>query len=207
MKWQQQGSNARSFTQKDVDIISKSTKYDGYFKMDHYQLRFHCFAGHWSPTLNRELFERGMAAAILPYDPKRKKVILVEQFRIGALQDETSPWLIELIAGVVESNELPSDVVQREAMEEANIRLEHVKPICEYWSSPGGSSEKIYLFYTEVDAAQVEGVHGLQEEGEDIRVWGVDVDEAFAAVASGDINNAPAIIALQWLQLRLTGLR
>jgi ADP-ribose pyrophosphatase len=185
----------------DVEILNHTLVYQGHFRLEKYQLRFRLFAGGWSQPVTRELFSRGTSAGVLPYDPYLDKVVLIEQFRIGALGGAQSPWLQEIVAGVVELNEAPEAVVKREAQEEAGLELLDLQPICKYWVSPGATSEQISLFCATVDSTHASGVYGLIEEGEDIKVKVLSAQDAFAAVEAGKINNASSIIALQWLQL------
>lgn len=183
------------------EILDKTLCYDGFFRMERYRLRHQLFRGGWSRTLVRELFERGHAAAVLPYDPVLDRIILVEQFRIGALEVPGGPWLLEIVAGIIEPGETPEAVVRREALEEANCTIQELIHICDYCVSPGGTSERITLFCGKVDASQAGGIYGASEEDEDIRVLVVSYQEAVAFLQTGKINNAAPIIALQWLQL------
>ncbi|MGD9152524.1 MAG: NUDIX domain-containing protein [Gammaproteobacteria bacterium] len=187
----------------DVEIISHEIPFQGYFRVEKYKLRHKLFAGNWGQPMEREVFERGHAAAVLPYDPKLNKVVLIEQFRIGALRDECSPWLLEVVAGVIDHGETPTEVCRREAEEEAGLKILELIPISHYWVSPGGCTESMDLFCGKVDASQAGGIHGLDHENEDIKVHVFDIQDAFEMVRSGKINNQPAIIALQWLELML----
>lgn len=189
------------FDRDDVSLIKCERRYDGFFKVDAFQLKHELFAGNTSGEFEREMFERGEAAAVLLYDPEEGQVVLVEQFRIGALEDELSPWLLELVAGIVEDGELPEEVAIREAQEEAGCDVSAVEHITSYWVSPGGTSEKIHLYCAHIDSKGLGGIHGLADENEDILVHVISCEEAFEAVACGRINNAATIIALQWLQL------
>jgi len=190
-----------------VEILDKTVCYDGFFRMERYRLRHRLFSGAWSRVLTRELFERGHAAAVLPYDPALDAVVLVEQFRIGALEAPGSPWLLEIVAGIIEPDETSEDVVRREAVEEANCQIQALIHIYDYFVSPGGTSERISLFCGQVDAAGAGGLHGLAAEEEDIRVIVVPLAEALAQMHAGKINSAAPIIALQWLQLHHDQLR
>ena len=190
-----------------VEILDKTVCYDGFFRMERYRLRHRLFSGAWSRVLTRELFERGHAAAVLPYDPALDAVVLVEQFRIGALEAPGSPWLLEIVAGIIEPDETPEDVVRREAVEEANCQIQDLIHIYDYFVSPGGTSERISLFCGKVDAAGAGGLGGLAEEAEDIRVIVVPFAEAIAHMHVGKINSAAPIMALQWLQLNHDQLR
>lgn len=190
-----------------IDILNRETEFQGFFRLDSYRLRHRLFNGEMSRELHRELFERGHAAAVLPYDPVRDGVVLIEQFRIGALEAEGGAWLIETVAGIIESDESPEEVVRREAVEEAGCILQAVEHICDYLVSPGGTSETISLFCGVVDATGVEGIHGLADEGEDIRVEAVPFATAWEWLEQGIINSASPIIALQWLALNRDRLR
>jgi ADP-ribose pyrophosphatase len=138
---------------------------------------------------------------VLPYDPVTNQVILIEQFRIGALQAPGGPWLLEIVAGIMESGESSQEVIRREAIEETGCPIEDIIPICEYLVSPGGTSERISLFCGRVDASSASGIHGKVEEEEDIRVVVMSVEEAVATMQAGHIQSAAPIIALQWLLL------
>ena len=187
----------------DVEILSHEIPFQGYFRIEKYKLRHKLFAGNWSQPMEREVFERGHAAAVLPYDPKLNKVVLIEQFRVGALRDKFSPWLLEIVAGIIDDGETPEVVCKREAEEEAGLKILELIPISHYWVSPGGCTESIDLFCGKVDASNVGGIHGLDHENEDIKAHVFDVLDAFAMVREGKINNQPAIMALQWLELVL----
>ena len=193
--------NTKPFSKDDVEIIKRETVYQGYFAMEKLQLRHRLFAGNWSHTLVREVFIRGLAVAALLYDPQRDEVVMLEQFRAGALTDPRSPWLIELVAGIMEKDEVIQDVVQREIQEETGLVALDMEAICEYWVSPGCSTERVALYCVRVDASKAGGLHGLAIEGEDIRVEAMSFAKAYGLIAKGIITNAPTIIALQWLQL------
>jgi len=197
----------QSFEAEDVKVISKERTFNGFFKIDRYCLSHRLFNGGWSQELQRELFVRGDASCVLPYDPVTDQVVLLEQFRIGAVGHNQTPWLLELVAGINDEGETPETVVRREGEEEAGIELGELKPICEYLVSPGGTNEKIYLFCGRVDATTASGIHGLEHEGEDIKVHVIPAKQAFEYVRNGRINNAASIIALQWLQLNHESLK
>lgn len=186
---------------KQYDILKKEVAFQGYFRINRYHLKFELYEGGWSKPIVREVFERGVAAAVLLYDPERDQVVLVEQFRVGALGDKRSPWLLEIVAGIIEEGESPADVAKRETLEEAGLPVKKLMPITKYWVSPGGCTETVDLFCAIVDASDAGGVHGLDDEAEDINVVPMAAEEAFKKVRCGEICNAPTIIALQWLEL------
>ncbi|MDX1592653.1 MAG: NUDIX domain-containing protein [Gammaproteobacteria bacterium] len=190
-----------------VEIVDREVCHDGVFRVERYRLRHALFAGGTSPLLTRELFDRGDAVAVLPYDPRRDAVVLIEQFRIGALGRDRGPWLVEIVAGMFDGDERPEAVARREAVEEAGLTLGRLERICRFYVSPGGTSEAIHLYCGEVDAAGCGGIHGLAEEGEDIRVSSEPLDAALARLATGEIDSASPVIALQWLALNRARLR
>jgi len=194
-------------TTRRVTVDAHEVCHDGFFRLERFRLRHALFAGGMSPPLTRELFERGHAVAVLPYDPVRDAVVLIEQFRIGALQRVAGPWLVEIVAGIVGGDEPPESVARREAVEEAGLCLGRLEKVGRFYVSPGGSSESIHLYCGEVDASVAGGIHGLVEEGEDIRVFAETVDGAMGRLAAGEIDSAIPVIALQWLALNRTRLR
>lgn len=190
-----------NFTSQDVKILSDDTVYQGHFSMRKLSLQHRLFDGGWSEPLARELFERGDAVGVLPYDPVSDSIIFIEQFRPGAIRGNDSPWMLELIAGVVETGEEDEEVVYREAREEAACELSDLLPIASFYPSAGACSEQIRLFCGRVSRAGVGEVHGLDTEGEDILVHSIPLGEALEMLASGQITNGHTLIALQWLQI------
>jgi ADP-ribose pyrophosphatase len=194
-------SNFSDFTSNDVKIISKETVFHGFFTMNRYQIQHKLFDGSTSRVIQREMFERGHAVAVLPYDPDTEEFVLIEQFRLGAMETCESPWLIEVIAGMIDEGETPEAVCHREAREESNIELTGLTKALTYLSSPGGTTERIHIFIGKTDATKAGGVYGLESESEDIKVHRVKEGTARAWLESGRIDNAAAIIALQWFFL------
>ncbi len=186
---------------KDVEILGRSEQYKGYFRINRYRLRHRLYAGGWSGELQRELFERGHAVGVLPYDPAANSIVLIEQFRIGALVAGMDPWLTEVVAGIIEEGEASEEVARRETREEAGIEVMDLMPICRYLVSPGGSSESVILYCGRVDSRGAGGIHGLAAEHEDIRVEVAPYAEAMRRLEEGRFTNAISIIALQWLAL------
>ena len=195
------------FTRDHVEILRSEELYKRFFRVEKIFLRHRLFEGGWSREIGRELFVRGQAVAVVLYDPVRDLIGLVEQFRIGALNEAAGPWCYEVVAGMLEAGESPEDVARRELLEEANITPYSLEYICEYLSSPGGSDEKLHLYCGLCDLSQAGGVYGLAEEGEDIRVHVLAADQVFAELFGGRFNNAAALICLQWLQLNRAALR
>ncbi len=188
------------FTPEDVEIVSTETLFQGFFRMVKYRFKHRLFQGGWSQIIEREMFERGHAAALLPYDPKRDQVVMIEQIRVGALE-HANPWQLEIVAGIIDRAESAEEVVRREAEEEAGISVNRTEKITSYYPSAGGCSEKLDVYVGEVDASLAHGVHGLDYEGEDIKVHVMSRRDAYQLVKEGRIENGASIIALQWLEL------
>jgi len=190
------------FNKKDIFNLTKRTLYKGFFSLLEYRFQYRKFDGSVSEMVTREILERGHAVVLLAYDDKRDEVVLIEQIRIAAIDTQDSPWMLELIAGMMDhENESTEEVAKREAMEEAGIVIGKCKPIISYLASPGGLTEQLHILVGQVDSSTAKGVHGLAEENEDIKVHVVSREQAYKWVEDGVINNAASIIALQWLQL------
>ncbi|AWB52227.1 ADP-ribose diphosphatase [Pasteurella multocida] len=193
----------QQFCQQDIDILSEETLYQGFFQLKKIQFKHKLFAGGYSGVVTRELLVKGAASAVIAYDPIKDAVVLVEQVRIGAYQPDSaqSPWLLELIAGMVEEGEKPEEVALRESEEEAGVQVQDLQHCLSVWDSPGGVLERIHLFVGKVDSTTAKGLHGLSEENEDIRVHVVSREQAYQWVNEGKIDNSIAVLGLQWLQL------
>ena len=195
------------FGRGDVIIDGRETLFQGYFRVDRYTLRHRLFRGGWSRPIQREIFERGHAVAVLPFDPVLDSVALIEQFRAGPLAAGDEPWVIEAIAGIVEDGESAEDVARREAREEAGLNFDALTRIADYYASPGGSSERIQVYCGRTDLEGAGGIHGRANEDEDIRVLVLSRDAALEALAAGRVRASPALIGLHWLALNHARLR
>lgn len=191
----------KRFSDTDVEILAKDTVFKGYFQIDRYRLRHRRFDGGWTQEILREVFERGHATVALLYDPDRDRVALIEQFRPGALAAGWYPWQVECVAGIIEDGETPEDVAWRETEEEAGAKPTAMIEVGKYLVTAGGSSESCALYCARIDSATIDGLHGLAHEGEDIRVFTVPSEEAYAMTKDGRICNSMAILAIQWLML------
>ncbi|MCW8915770.1 MAG: NUDIX domain-containing protein [Magnetovibrio sp.] len=200
----------------DVEEIETIRDHDGYFKVDRYHLRHRKHEGGWTDVMSREIFERGHAVAVLLFDPILDKLVFIEQFRPGAYAalkspwfdpNETTPWLYEIVAGIIDEGETPEDVAKRECLEEANCPVHDLRPIMHYLVSPGGSTESTFLFCGRVDASNIGGVHGLDHEGEDIRVFTLDAETTLNWLDQGRFSNSMTLIAVQWFKINHQNLR
>ncbi|MDO6692225.1 ADP-ribose diphosphatase [Aliiglaciecola sp. 3_MG-2023] len=187
-----------TFGKDDLKISQTKSLYNGFFKLIDYQFTHRLFAGGWSQLVKREVLERGHAVAVLLFDPKVDEFVFIEQFRIGAFATSQSPWLIEIVAGMIEQGESIEEVCRREAFEEAGVTIKRLHKALSYLSSPGGTTERIHIYIGEVDASTAQGVHGLEHESEDILVRRATKLEAIDWLNEGKIDNAATLIALQW---------
>ena len=191
----------RQFGHNDVEIVVEKTAWSGFWKLKLFRLRHRRFAGGWSETLTRELHCRGEAVGVLLYDPTLDAIGMVEQFRIGAAFRAGSPWLLELVAGLVEEGETPAEVAVRETTEESACVIRELLPVAGYYSSPGGTDEYFHLFCARVDLGDAGGLHGKAGEHEDIRLHVIPYAEVAQLQRDGHFNNAHTLIALQWLAM------
>ncbi len=191
-------------TRKDCILNQKETVFKGFFSLEKHTLSYKTFAGNTIGPIQREIFERGNAAAIIPYDPIKDEVVLIEQFRPGCfVSDEETPWDIEIVAGIIDKGENSKDTVIREAKEEANLDIDcsSTFQISTFFPSPGACTERIDLFLGKVDSSLAKGIHGLAQESEDIRVFCVSLKDALKMCDEMIIRNAITIISLQYIAL------
>lgn len=196
-----------TFGAQDVRILDDEAAFSGHFSVRRLTLQHRCFGGGWSEPLVREVFERGKAVGVLPYDPVTDRVVLIEQFRPGAMCAGGNPWMLELVAGVVEDGESDEGVAHRETMEEAGCELSELLPIATVLPSAGACSEQVQLFCGRISQLSPGGIHGLAEEGEDILMHSVTRPEALELLAGNRIPNGHTLIALQWLHIHGASLR
>ncbi|MFC3307602.1 NUDIX domain-containing protein, partial [Ottowia pentelensis] len=173
-----------------------------------YRIKHKLFGGGWSPEFDREVMDRGHAVVVVPYDIERDQLVLLEQFRIGALEQDDSPWLLEFVAGMIDDpEEQPEAVAHRELQEEAGLTTGQLDFALTYLSTPGGCTEKISIYVARVDSSKAAKQGGLASENEDIRVHVLPREEVVQLLEHGKINNAASVIGLQWLQLHLQQIR
>jgi ADP-ribose pyrophosphatase len=191
-----------------IEILGKEAGFAGFFRIDKYRLRHRKHDGRWTRTIEREVFERGDAAAALLWDERADKVVLVEQFRLPAHIAGCPAWQLEVVAGIIEEGETPEVVARREIGEETGLEpIGELVPIHRILPSAGGSTEKVHLFLARVDASGAGGIHGLADEDEDIRVVVLPLAEALARAEAGGIENSYALVALWWLAAHRQRLR
>lgn len=192
---------------KDWEILRSEQLHQGWFRISRYHFRHTLYQGGWSGEVDRDIFERGNVAAVIPYDPVNDTVLLVEQFRIGAMHRPEGPWLTEIIAGMIEEGEVAEEVVRRESQEEAGLTLTDLIPVRKYYASPGGTTEEVNIFCGLTDLGGAGGIYGLADESEDIRAQCFPAEQAIEMLDNGTLCNAITIIAMQWFKMNLDWLR
>jgi ADP-ribose pyrophosphatase len=186
-------------THPDVEIMQAETAFERFLRMDVFRFRHRLFRGGWSAERSYDVLRRGPAVAVVLYDPDRDRVVLVEQLRLPTLLAGVSPWQIEVVAGLVDDGEAPEAVAIREIREETGLEpASALIPIQSYLPSPGDSDQRVLLFCARVDSTAAAGLHGLPEEGEDIRVVVKSFAEIEAQLDAGLIENGHSLVALHW---------
>ncbi|WP_176556377.1 NUDIX domain-containing protein [Rubellimicrobium rubrum] len=187
-----------SENETEVEIIERRSGHDGFFRVGILTLKHRTFDGIMSPVLTREVFERGNAAAVLPYDPRSDSVLLIRQLLIGAHLAGRPNRPLQVIAGMVEAGETGQDVAAREAVEEAGCEIGRIERAHAFLPSPGGSSEFVETFVAEADLSSAGGRFGLAEEHEDIRAEVLPAAAAIACLDEGEIEAGPAVVLLAY---------
>lgn len=188
------------YSKKDIKIINTKVAHQGFVNLEVIDLQFKLFNGEWGPIVTREVLKRRNAVGVLLFDPNKDLLILLEQFRIGALTDHISPWQIEVMAGMIEFDEKIEDTIYREAHEEARAEIFALEAITKYWVSPGASDEYVHLFCAAVDSEKIPEFGGNKQENEDIRLVKVPLKETLDEIYGYNMNNAMTIICLGWMK-------
>jgi ADP-ribose pyrophosphatase len=184
----------------DLEIIEATIGFERHLRVDVVRFRHRRFDGGWSGERVFDVIRRGEAVAVLLYDPDLDRIVLIEQFRLAALYGGRSPWQLEAVAGLVDTDESPEEVARRETHEEANLDpIGTLVPIQKMMPASGSLDEVIWLYCARVDASGAGGVHGVAEEHEDIRVVVKGFDEIEALLDSGEIESAHTLVMLSWL--------
>lgn len=186
----------------DIEVAARRQPYASFFAVEEYDVAWRRFDSAMSATVTRAVFVSGDAVTVLPYDPVRDRVLVVEQFRAGPLaRGDAQPWQIEGVAGRIDPGETPEEAARRESVEEAGLQIGALLPVASYYPSPGGLSEYIYSYVALTDLPDgAAGVFGVEAEAEDIRGHLMGFDALMALVNSGEIDNAPLILTALWLQ-------
>lgn len=192
---------------REVEILERARLHEGFYALDRLVLRHRRFDGGWTGPLRRELLLQRDAVAVLPYDPDRDRVLLVEQFRVGALAAADGAWLLEAPAGLLEPGESVEACARRELLEECGLAVGRLERALVYRSSPGGTSESVTVLVAEAELASAGGPHRAADEEEDIRVHLLSAEEAFGLARTGRIVATTGLVPLLWLELNRARLR
>ncbi len=185
---------------QDYELLDEESILDAYFKMNRYRLRHTSFNGGWCGEIVRERIERLAAVSVLLFDPQRDEMVFVEQFRVGLMGTIDPPWSLETVSGFCDqTHERPEEVARREVREETGCDVKALTHIGEFFVSPGMSVEQINLYCGWVDANEADGVHGLDHEGEEMRVVKMSRAQAVSEMF-GRLNSTSVLIGLQWLE-------
>ena len=186
------------------EIINKKNIHSGFFKMNEYILKYKKYDGSWSKEVKREIFGGAMVSAVLPYDPVKKEIVLIQQFRPGTIAKEFNNYLYEIVAGIIDSGETAEDTAKRECLEETGCKIKKITPIQGYFPAPGSSESFYHLFLGEIDTFEGERVMGLESENEDILVRSYKLSDVKEMMEKGEILNGLTLIALQWFFLNIS---
>ena len=185
-------------------ILHKKNIYNGFFKMNEITLKYKKYDGSWSNKVKRELFGGAQVSCLLPYDPKKKEIILIQQFRPGTISKDVDNYLFEIVAGIIDQGENPEKAAKRECYEETGCKVKKLTPIQGYFPAPGSSESFYHLFLGEIDTFEGTRIMGLENENEDIFVKSYKIKEIKEKMINGKILNGVTLIALQWFFLNVT---
>ncbi|MFV0384655.1 NUDIX domain-containing protein [Paracoccus sp. (in: a-proteobacteria)] len=200
---------ARRDLAADVTIADRTQPFAGFFAVEEWRLAHRTHAGGFTPDVRREGFVMGDAVVVLPWDPVRDRVLVIEQFRFApALRCDPQPWQLEAVAGRIDAGETAGQAALREAQEEAALTLTRLVPTVHHYPSPGAVTEFLYMFIGVTDLPDdVTGVHGLDSEAEDIRGHLLERADLTRMVFEGQISNGPLVTLALWLELRAAALQ
>ena len=184
-------------------VTNKKNLYDGFFKMNEISLKYKKYDGSWSNEIKRELFGGAQVSAVLPYDPIKKKIVLIQQFRPGTISKNTNNYLNEIVAGIIDAGESPEIAAKRECLEETGYKIKKLTPIQGYFPAPGSSESFYHLFLGEVDSKNGKKIMGLDNENEDILVESFKINQVKKMMQEGKFINGLTLIAIQWFFLNI----
>ena len=184
-------------------VTNKKNLYDGFFKMNEISLKYKKYDGSWSNEIKRELFGGAQVSAVLPFDPIKKKIVLIQQFRPGTISKNTNNYLNEIVAGIIDPGESPEIAAKRECLEETGYKIKKLTRIQGYFPAPGSSESFYHLFLGEVDSKNGKKIMGLDNENEDILVESFKVNQVKKMMQEGKFINGLTLIAIQWFFLNI----
>ena len=184
-------------------VTNKKKLYDGFFKMNEISLKYKKYDGSWSNEIKRELFGGAQVSAVLPYDPIKKEIVLIQQFRPGTISRNTNNYLKEIVAGIIDPGESPEIAAKRECLEETGYKIKKLTSIQGYYPAPGSSESFYHLFLGEVDCKNEKKIMGLDTENEDILVESYNINQVKKMMQNGELINGLSLIAIQWFFLNI----
>ena len=184
-------------------VTNKKNLYDGFFKMNEISLKYKKYDGSWSNEIKRELFGGAQVSAVLPYDPIKKEIVLIQQFRPGTISRNTNNYLKEIVAGIIDPGESPEIAAKRECLEETGYKIKKLTSIQGYYPAPGSSESFYHLFLGEVDSKNGKKIMGLDTENEDILVESFNINQVKKMMRNGELINGLSLIAIQWFFLNI----
>ena len=184
-------------------VTNKKNLYDGFFKMNEVSLKYKKYDGSWSNEIKRELFGGAQVSAVLPYDPIKKEIVLIQQFRPGTISRNTNNYLKEIVAGIIDPSESPEIAAKRECLEETGYKIKKLTSIQGYYPAPGSSESFYHLFLGEVDSKNEKKIMGLDTENEDILVESYNISQVKKLMPNGELINGLSLIAIQWFFLNI----
>ena len=185
----------------DYKIINKKELYSGFFSLNKYEFIHKKHDGNWTETIQREVFSGAHVSTLLPYDPVKKEIVLIQQFRAGVISRYDDDYLYEIVAGMVDENEVPEETAKRECFEETGCKVNTISPILGYFPAPGSSESFYHLYLGEINTFDGERIMGLENENEDILVKSFKVEKVREMLKDNIIKNGVTLIALQWFFL------
>ena len=184
-------------------VTNKKNLYDGFFKMNEVSLKYKKYDGSWSNEIKRELFSGAQVSAVLPYDPIKKEIVLIQQFRPGTISRNTNNYLKEIVAGIIDPGESPEIAAKRECLEETGYKIKKLTSIQGYYPAPGSSESFYHLFLGEIDSKNEKKIMGLDTENEDILVESFNINQVKKMMQNGELINGLSLIAIQWFFLNI----
>lgn len=197
-----------TYNSDEVDILSREYLFRGFIQVEKVSLRHRLFQqSDYTSVIHRELIQRPEAAGVLIYNDQQQKFALIEQFRIGAMDDPDSPWQLEVIAGVLDGDESPESCIRRESLEESGCELQALQHLFSFYPSAGACAELFHLYSAEATLPEQGGIFGIADEGENIQLHILDYADIRSLLSNGRLRNAPVIMALQWLEQHINTIR
>ena len=185
----------------EYKIKNIKSLHQGFYGLKEISFTHKKHSGDWTPITKREIFGGAHVSTVLPYDPIKKKILLLRQFRAGTIKRNHDPMMLEIVAGMIDKGETPSDAAKRECLEETGEKVITLKSICSYYPSPGSSESYYHSYLAEINAFEGEKIFGNENEGEDILAKCYSISEVKTFLKEKKIINAPSLLALQWFFL------